>query len=164
MSKVKKVPRKKLAYTKRRQQSRRTMKPRKLRGKTRNRKYKMRGGLNIKLVNLLAALFAVAKVENPNMYKGKIIGPKEQLEYAIENKNHLLVVMKDPDSPMYENGFVDFNVTKNLDLSSIIGDMNGKSSKELSTGEINVDDYKLDMSTGEINVDDYKVDMSTDEF
>ena len=103
------------------------------------------------------------------MYKGKIIGPKEQLEYAIENKNHLLVVMKDPDSPMYENGFVDFNVTKNLDLSSIIGDMNGKSSKELSTGEINVDDYKLDMSTGEINVDDYKVDdykvdMSTDEF
>jgi hypothetical protein len=117
----------------------------------------MRGGLNIKLVNLLAALFAVAKVENPNMYKGKIIGLEEQLGAAIEHKNQLLVASKDPKSPMYTSTFpgVEYEVIQKLDLGSIIGDMIGKTSKELSTGEIDVADYK---------VDDYKVDMSTDEF
>ena len=151
MSKVKKVLRKKLAYTKRRQQSRRT---RKLRGKTRNRnrKYNMRGGLNkVKLINLLAAFFSVAKVENPDMYKGQTVGLGQQLDYAIEHKNDLLVAAKDPESPMYTSTFpgVEYEVIQNLDLSSIIGDMNGKSLKELSTGEINVDDYKVDMSTDE---------------
>jgi len=158
MSKVKKVPRKKFASTKRRQQSRRTRKSRKLRGKTRNRKYNMRGGLNtVKLINLLAAFFSVAKVENPDMYKGQTVGLGQQLDYAIEHKNDLLVAAQDPESPMYTSTFpgVEYEVIQKLDLSSIIGDMNGKSLKELSTGEINTDDYK---------VDDYKVDMSTDEF
>jgi len=112
----------------------------------------MRGGLNkIKLINLLAAFFSVAKVENPDMYKGQTVGLGEQLHYAIEHKNDLLVAAKDPESPMYTSTFpgVEYEVIHNLDLSSIIGDMNGKSLKELSTGEINVDGYKVDMSTDE---------------
>lgn len=153
MTKLKKVPRKKLTYTKRRQQSRRTMKSRKSRklmGKTRNRKYKMRGGLKLKLVELLAALFAVAKVENPGMYRGQTIGPQEQLEYAIENKNHLLDEMKDENSPIYTMAHLDFNKTKDLDLSSILGDMQDKPLDKLLQEEINIDAYTVPASKTDI--------------
>ena len=144
MTKLKKIPRKKLAYTKRRQQSRRARKSRKSRKSrklTRNRKYNMRGGLRLKLVELLAALFAVAKVENPGQYKGQTIGTQDHLEYAIENKNHLLDEIKDENSPIYTIGRLDYNNTKDLDLSSILGDIQDKPLDKLLQDEIDIGIY-----------------------
>jgi hypothetical protein len=101
----------------------------------------MRGGLRLKLVELLAALFAVAKVENPGQYKGQTIGTQDHLEYAIENKNHLLDEIKNENSPIYTIGRLDYNNTKDLDLSSILGDIQYKPLDKLLQDEIDIDTY-----------------------
>ncbi len=101
----------------------------------------MRGGLKLKLVELLAALFAVAKVENPDMYKGKTIGTQDHLDYAIENKNHLLDEIKDENSPIYTIAHLDYNNTKDLDLSSILGDIQDKPLDKLLQDEIDISTY-----------------------
>ena len=159
MTKVKRNLRKSTRRTtKRMQKSKRSVKSRKLRRQTRNRRSKMRGGF--KLINLLAGLFAVAKVMNPSEYNGKTIGPQEQLEYAIKNKSLLQDQLKDPESPIYTTGLGDFESMKDIVLSDVLGDIMEREEKEsldeillteIASNKYNVQSSLPIMETDKIN-------------
>lgn len=122
MTKLKNKLRKSTRRTsKQMRKSKRSRKSKKIRRRTQKRRFKMRGGF--KLINLLAGLFAVAKVMNPSEYDGKVSGPEQQLEYAIENKVLLQDQLKDPKSPIYTSGLGDFDSMKDIILSDVLGDI-----------------------------------------
>ena len=153
MTKVKRNLRKSMRRTtKQRQKSKRSVKSRKLRRQTRNRRSKMRGGMDtIPLVKVLAALFAVLKTDPSFESKNIVYGPKDQLDAIDINRE---ILQKNINSPaIHEHDGVDIDKLNGLDLNKFIWNVEQEKDLNLILNKpINIEEYKEESKENNLGV------------
>ena len=136
--------------SKRSRKTKRYRKSRKLMGTTKKRRSKMRGGMNINIpvVKLLAALFAVLKTDTKFKSKDIVYGPKDQLDAIAINRVMLQDSINAPTDSInaptiHEHDGVNIDDLNGLDLNKFIWDIEQpKDLNDILNNQINIDEYK----------------------